>query len=139
MYGYFYPDAKCRSEVTANYGMADEKYSLNGVGYEVSFVVKNKEIRDIFEQWAERIYNIPILGMLSSCGMHTYILLGMQMFLAAKNKCRENWFLMIGVGTLLISMLSPVGACVRYMLPIMVMMPLNISWCCYQSATEKIT
>lgn len=72
---------------------------------------------------------MPIFSMLFSAGFHTFILLGECAYLLAKKQKRAMLFLVPGLTILLLRMFSPVNAYVRYMLPIMAMLPVTAAWC----------
>lgn len=136
VYGYFYPNAVCNSETRATYLLGGMAVHYTWDGLDIWFAIENREVRDLFEAWAEFVYQIPGVGLLGSCGVYTYLLIGCFACLKSKRKGRQSFLLIPALGTLLIAMISPVGTCVRYMLPVMALLPLNVAWCIHNGSTE---
>lgn len=137
-YGYFYPN---REEFHENIG----RYYI-GLGYlqswaddylQVGFSIKDRGFRDFFEQEAYLVSRLPLIGMLYSCGFHNYILIGCIIYLLANRRLKELIILVPSVLTVLVCLVSPVDAYLRYMLPVMACLPLNIAWCWYVTAKKN--
>ncbi len=78
-----------------------------------------------------------MIGMLYSCGFHNYILIACAVFLLAQKRYREMLVLVPSILTMLVCLVSPVDAYIRYMLPVMAAMPVNIAWCHYAARKVK--
>lgn len=135
-YGYFYPDRETFQETIGRYYISPGyHYRYKDDYIEMEFAIKNTEWRNFFIKEADLVFNIPLVGMLYSCGFHNYILICCMVYLLANKRYRELAVLAPSVLTVLICLISPVDAYLRYMLPVMAVMPLNIAWC--WSATAK--
>ncbi|MCM1535157.1 MAG: DUF6020 family protein [Clostridium sp.] len=75
--------------------------------------------------------------MLYSCGLQNYILIGCCVLLWHNGRRRELALLMPSIATVLMCLLSPVNAYVRYMMPAMVLMPFNVAWSYHAVASDK--
>ena len=95
----------------------------------MEFVIENNNIREILQHSLYVAEKIPVLSMLLSAGMHTYILLGECIYLMAKKKRRGMLVLVPALCVLAICMVSPVNAYLRYIMPVMAMLPVTAGWC----------
>lgn len=130
-YGYFYPDRNNRKDFWDNWAifyMGSSDYWPDDTLY-ISFVWKNSAGRDFLRETATFVYNMPVIGMLYSCGLWVYALLGLTIYMVVSGKRRELLVFVPGLCTLLICLVSPVNACFRYVLPIVVTFPINLLWC----------
>lgn len=86
-------------------------------------------MREKIQQLHLWMSHLPVVSSLYSCGMHNFFLIGMCAYLLG-SKRRQDLFLLIPcVGCVLICLISPVNALIRYMLPVMACLPLNLAWC----------
>ena len=78
--------------------------------------------------------------MLYSCGLHNYILLACILWLLSRKQGKNVFVLMPGIVTVLVCLVSPVDAFMRYMFPVIVCLPIHIYWCyyCTQEKNENI-
>ena len=130
-YGYFYPDRNNRQDFWDNWAifyMGSSDYWPDDTLY-IAFVWKNSAGRDFLRETATVVHNMPVIGMLYSCGFWIYALLGLTIYMAVHRKWREWIVLVPSICTMLICIVSPVDACFRYVLPIVVVFPVNILWC----------
>lgn len=134
-YGYFYPDRDNFWDSWAIYYIGSSDYWPDDTMY-VSFLFKNSTGRDLLREAANIIYDLPVAGMLYSCGLWTYVLIGFILYLAVNRKWREQTIMVPSLCMLLICMASPVGACFRYLLPIVCAFPVNLFWCWYTKESE---
>lgn len=131
-YGYFYP------------GKHDYQYdtlNLTGVfflgnsdhwndGYvNLKFAITGDTGRQILMHFFYLTEKMPVISMLFSAGLYTYMLFGGCACLLAKKKRRELFFLIPQFFILLLRIFSPVNASMRYMLAIMVAAPVTVAWC----------
>jgi hypothetical protein len=121
-YGYFYPDKK---EYKDGLGW----WYLGDIYLEIGFREGSQGARDFFISLAEWVRGLPVIGMLYSTGAHTYLLLICITALLVQHRKRELLLFIPSMVTLLICLVSPVNALIRYMLPIMVVLPLSVAWC----------
>ena len=128
VYGYFYPDRECFWDPIGFYSWGHDGHWDDGY-LKIEFGLEECELRDFYKQSAYTLYALPFFGMLYSSGMHTYILIGMCLFLFASTQ-KKNIFLFVpSLVTLLVCLVSPVNAFMRYMFPIIICLPVYICWC----------
>ena len=123
-YGYFYPDKSIswEGEDIGVFDIAESDF------FDVNFGIKDDTGRNYLEEYARLVKSMPVIGMLYSTGLHTWILLGCVVYLLAGRKYRKLVIYIPGLCTLAICFLSPVNTCVRYMLPIMALLPVHLGW-----------
>lgn len=136
VYGYFYPDREDFWEGIGNYYIGNAQHWQDGY-LDIRFGMEYRELRDLYEQTARYLKRIPMIGMLYSCGFQNFVLLGCAIYLLSHKRYRELVVLVPCLLTVLICLVSPVDAFVRYMLPIMAALPVNIAWCHYANVTEE--
>ncbi len=137
VYGYFYPNREDFWEGIGHYGLFQGKQYWDDGVLNYKFMVKDRKARDLFEQGAHWVKRLPLIGMLYSCGFHNYILIACIVFLLANKRYRDMLILVPSILTVLVCLVSPVDAYIRYMLPVMAAMPVNIAWCYYAVAKAK--
>ena len=123
-YGYFYPDkrASWEGEDIGVFEIAESPY------YDINFGIEDNWGRNVLEGYARLVKNTPIIGTLYSVGSHTWILLGCVFYLSAKKKWKDLVVYIPGLCIVVVCMFSPVNACVRYMLPVMALLPVHLGW-----------
>lgn len=123
-YGYFYPDKKeaGTGEDIGVFQIAESPY------FDIKFSVESDAGRNFLESYARLVKQLPIIGMLYSTGLHVWILMGCVFYLTAKRERRELMLYIPGICVFLVCIISPVNACVRYMLPVMILLPLHLGW-----------
>ncbi len=123
-YGYFYPNKETSpiGEDIGVFQIAESPY------FDLKFGIKNDSGRSFLENFSRMVKRTPVLGMLYNTGLHTWILLGCIFYLLAKKKWKELIIYIPGVCVVTLCILSPVNACVRYMLPVMALLPIHLSW-----------
>lgn len=129
-YGYFYPDRDNFWDRWGVYSIGNSDHWQDG-NLDLSFAIENSTGRDFLRESASLAYNMPVIGMLYSCGFLTYILLGFTLHLIMVKKWRALTILIPSLCMLLICIASPVDAYFRYMLPIVVAFPIDAAWCCH--------
>lgn len=138
-YGYFYPNMTDPQEVLVFFGISRADWWKDQY-VDLSFAITNNVGRDILKSCFYVIELFPVISMVTSAGFHVYLLLGACVYLLAKKKRRELFILVPQLCVLLICIVSPVNAAVRYTLPIMVTLPVNLAWCylvAHDTAIEK--
>lgn len=127
-YGYFYPDRECFWEGIGVYGIG-ENWPWDQMDFAPRFVLENGWMREQIRQTHLWFSHLPLLSGLYSCGMHTFLLIGISVRLLLSQRKKDLFFLAPCMGCVLICLISPVNALIRYMLPVMVCLPLNLAWC----------
>lgn len=127
-YGYFYPDRECFWEGIGVYGIG-ESWPWDGMNFNPWFVLENGWMREEIRQVHLWMSHLPVVSGLYSCGMHNFLLIGMITYLLGSRRRKELFFFAPCVGCVLICLISPVNALIRYMLPVMACLPLNLAWC----------
>ncbi|MDE6015916.1 MAG: hypothetical protein K2H41_09505 [Acetatifactor sp.] len=127
-YGYFYPDRECFWEGIGVYGIG-ESWPWDGMDFNPWFVMENGWMRERIQQVHLWMSHLPVVSSLYSCGMHNFFLIGMCAYLLGSKKRQDLFLLIPCVGCVLICLISPVNALIRYMLPVMACLPLNLAWC----------
>lgn len=128
IYGYFYPEKESSWE---GIGILNIKNSLSSQDefLNLSFGIENELGRNILGVFVKLIKVLPVIGLLFSPGIHTYILLGCITYLIAQKKKQKLIVYIPGLCVLMICMASPVTACIRYTLPNIVLLPMHLGWC----------
>lgn len=121
-YGYFYPD-KTESREEEDIGVFRIAESDQ---FDLKFGIKSDVGRNFLEGYARWVKRLPALGMFYSVGLHTWILLGCFLHFMIKKKWQELIVYIPGVCILLVCVFSPVNTCVRYMLPVMALLPIHL-------------
>ena len=137
IYGYFYPNREEYGNRIGYYSLFQGKQYWDDGVLNYKFMVEDRKVRDMFEQGAYWVERLPLIGMLYSCGFHNYILIACAVFLLAQKRYREMLVLVPSILTMLVCLVSPVDAYIRYMLPVMAAMPVNIAWCHYAAMKVK--
>ena len=128
VYGYFYPNLHNYGDYIATFYIGNSDQWHDG-HLNIEFGITDYKMRRILEHTLYLTEKIPVLGMLLSAGMHTYILLGEFVYLLAHKRKREILILIPGFCVLLICLASPVNAYLRYAMPIMAALPVTAAWC----------
>lgn len=126
MYGYIYPD---RMEWLDGLGYYDIHHS-EGVDfdlYKLHFIDSLSQVRYRLQTFAMHVHNTPALGMLYSCGMHTWLLLICIAGVIASKRYRLLGTLAPAALIVLVCFASPVNAYIRYMFPVMICLPLSVA------------
>lgn len=150
IYGYFYPDAlyiggriwDC-SEGTESWGEKPWYFKMGNTEHwedghlDLRFIISNEQPRRILEQFAWIVQRMPILGMIFSPGLYVYIVIAMAWSKMGRKEWREIQTLIPAAVIILISMLSPVNAYLRYIIPVISMMPVLLAWESMRYAGDK--
>jgi len=127
-YGYFYPNRReIQPDLFIFYFNGSEKWEDGNLVLE--HAIKNTAVRKHLENYCYFLYSMPVIGMLFGVGLYVYQLLGETVYLMAVKRKRHIALLIPSLCILLICLASPVNAKVRYMLPVMAVLPVNIAWC----------
>ena len=137
IYGYFYPDRETFWEGIGHYSYHGNRQYWDDSQLNFEFLINYREFRDYFEKEADLVYHLPLIGMLYSTGFQNYILIGCIVYLLSHKKYKELIMLTPAIFTVLLCLFSPVNAYLRYMLPTMVTMPINIAWCHFSVLHKK--
>lgn len=126
-YAYFYPGA--------HDGKGEEFYfyivygeGLHDGTFDIEFGMSNNMLRQILMHYGYLFEMLPVLGMLLSPGLYTYILIGEMVYLTVRKRHKGLIAFIPALVVLLINMVSPVNGCIRYMLPVMAAAPLLLAW-----------
>lgn len=129
-YGYFYPNRKeIQPDLFIFRFNGWEKWDDGTLLFE--HAIDNPALRDFLEDYCYSVYTLPVISMFFSAGFHVYLLLGCVLVLAAHKKWRQLSLYVPSLIILLVCLVSPVNAKIRYMFPIMAVLPLNLAWCVY--------
>ena len=117
-YGYFYPD---RTEYKDGLGwyLCHNTNEIN-----VYFNPKFEHQRNCLEQFAYFLRNIPLIGLLYSTGIYTWILILLLSYLLYNKNYKYILIIIPSILSLVVCLLSPVGAYIRYSQPIMANAPI---------------
>lgn len=133
VYGYFYPNVHVFQNYKVHFGILDAE-SCDGNNLDIRFAITNNHMRQFLENALNLWEKIPGVGMLLSPGLYVYILLGECVYLAA-NKKKELVLMVPGLCIVVFCILSPVNAYIRYIMPVMALMPLTLA-CCWMKFPE---
>lgn len=133
VYGYFYPNVHVFENYKVHFYLLDGD-SCDGNCLDISFGISNNYVRKFLEHALNLWEKVPGAGMMLSPGMYVYILLGECAYLMAKKK--KGLVLMVpGLCVIVFCILSPVNAYMRYVMPLMALMPLTLA-CCWTKTPE---
>jgi len=140
VYGYFYPNLHGYGGYLAIFYIGNAEQWHDGY-LDIEYVIQNNNLRKLLENTLYLMEKTPIISMFLSAGLHTFLLLGEFTYLWCKRRKKEIAVLVPAFVVLLICMASPVNAYLRYVMPIMVTLPVNVAWCYalgHREATEAI-
>lgn len=123
-YGYFYPN---REELLGYvcFFWFNGQYQME-TPVKLHFGIQNPWGRNLLENFTNFVFRMPGVGMLYNAGFHIYILLGCAVFCFAKKKKSVLFVYIPSFCIFFICLVSPVNAELRYMLPIIAALPLNL-------------
>lgn len=129
-YGYFYPDRKEYKDGVAFY-LIDAPPHRNVSHFDIHLLESTEVYRNMIERATYTLRSMPLIGLLFSCGLYTWILIIVTLVLWYFKRKREMAILVPLYVILLVCVASPVNAFVRYMLPVMMTLPFVIGWTAY--------
>lgn len=132
VYGYFYPDKYDPTQETI--GVFD---LVSHEGINIAFGIKNNFCRELLEEYAKLTRQIPVLCMFYGPGTYVWILMGCIIFSWSKNRKKELFFFIPSCCILFFCLMSPVDACLRYTLPIVISLPVQIAWLYSQQTLQQ--
>lgn len=135
-YGYFYPDRKEYKDGVAFYTI-DAPPHRNVSNFDLHLLPSTEVYRNMIERATYTLRSMPVIGLLFSCGLYTWILTIVTLVLWYFKRKREMVILVPLYVVLLVCVASPVNAFVRYMLPVMMTLPFGIGWTAYVIKGEK--
>jgi len=138
IYGYFYPNVHNYGDYMGVFYIGNSEKWHDGY-LDIEYTMENNRMRQILEHSFWLLEKVPVFCMFFSAGFHTYLLLGTVVYLLARKKQRELLVLIPCLVVLLICIASPVNAFLRYMMPIMVTLPINFAWCYAVTHREDCT
>lgn len=133
-YGYFYPEKKNFWDSIAHFRILGRQAWTDDC-VSLAFGMEEQTGRNLLEQYTGLVYRMPVVGMLFSAGLHMYVLLGCLVYLLAKQKSKSILVLIPSL-CMILCIMSPVNALFRYMLPLIVVLPINLAWCYYSTHKE---
>lgn len=135
-YGYFYADESWTHNTwdyrLYNYG------PIPGIedDFEVSYLFDD-DVRGVLIEACNRWQNTPLLGLTGHCGLYTWLLLFAAGYLVHARRPKLAFALVPSIVLLLICCVSPVNGYLRYMLPIMAALPLQMWFVCAGAAIDS--
>lgn len=127
-YGYFYPNQSEYKEGVGYYSIESPMLPTDFLA--IDFADSFGPFRNLLEQLT-RMRAFPLIGMLYSCGIYTWIVLWSAMLLIV----RKHYFALIGIlpvaVNILICLIAPVNPYIRYAMPTMAAAPILIGWAVY--------
>lgn len=140
-YGYFYMDRKDRlGTPIIETTVGREQLSMEEFYMEIGFPSQLKGMREFLKGMIHFVMQFPLISLLYNAGFHGYLLLGYVVYLLGTKKGKRILLIVPTLLVFAVCILSPVNGELRYMLPVMIMLPLNLTWCAYrerESAAEK--
>lgn len=134
-YGYFYTDESWTHNTwdyrLYNYG------SIPGIedDFDVSYVFA-EDVRGALIAWCNWWQNVPLLGLTGHCGLYAWLLLSAVGYTIRTMRWKTLFALAPSLILLLICCVSPVNGYLRYMLPIMAALPVQMWFCVAASAVR---
>lgn len=126
-YGYFYPNKTEYREGLGAYEITYASEIYTGE-FDLSMIPQLKGMRKVLENMSYIVRSIPIIGLLFSNGIYTWIILFCIVALLKQYKWN---YIVPYIPTLIVILFcvaSPVNAYIRYMRPVMVATPLLVAW-----------
>lgn len=108
-------------------GLYIDKMYQKKAGIDVSYVGP-KKIQYIFRLYDELWMRTPGLGLILSAGTYTWLTLLLMGYLLVKKQWKKLLIFAIPVLNILICLVSPVNGLIRYMWPVMTIMPMLFWW-----------
>ena len=140
-YGYFYTDRKDRlGTPIIETTVGREQLSMEEFYMEIGFPPQLKGMREFLIGMIHFVTQFPLISLLYNAGFHGYLLMGYVVYLLGSKKGKRILLIVPTLLVFAVCILSPVNGELRYMLPVMIMLPLNLTWCAYQereSVAEK--
>ena len=99
---------------------------------EVGFSPQLKGAREFLIGMVHFATQFPLIALLYNAGFHGYLLTGCVVYLLASKKGRRVLLMVPTLLVFAVCILSPVNGELRYMLPVMITLPLNLTWCAYR-------
>ena len=137
-YGYYYPNKTENKDSFAQFTI-DIPAHINKNNFELQFLPDTKENRQIIERSIYTLRNMPVIGLLFSCGFYTWGLIVVTLILWYFNRKKEMVLLVPLYVIILVCTASPVNAFVRYMQPVMLTLPFMIGWMMYGIKYNKFS
>ncbi len=134
--GYFNPAKKCYEDIIGWFKILDGQ-SRSDEYLDISFGMKSTYIRDKLESWSYLLYELPVIGLLYRTAIHTWFMFGSMLVLLWKKRGKDIIPILPGIVVLLICMVSPLNASVRYFLPVMATTPVYLALCAAKNKKEK--
>lgn len=137
-YGYFYINRKeCLGTPIVESTIGREQLSMDEFHMEVGFLPQLKGAREFLIGMIHFATQFPLIALLYNAGFHGYLLTGCVVYLLASGKGRRIFLIAPTLLVFAVCILSPVNGEVRYMLPVMISLPLNLAWCAYCEKTGE--
>lgn len=136
-YGYFYPNRMEYKDGIAFFQI-DAPEPVNVSKFDIHLLDSTEESRNLIERSIYTLRNMPGIGLLFSCGIYSWGVIVITLVLWYFKKKREMVILVPLYVILLVCIASPVNALIRYMLPIMLVLPFLIGWTQFMT-TKNIT
>lgn len=135
-YGYYYPDRKEYKDGVAFYDIDTPDYR-NVSNFDIHFLSHTEVYRDMMIRATYMLRNMPIIGLLFSCGFYTWGVIVITLILWYFKRKREMVILVPLYTIILVCTASPVNAFVRYMIPVMLTLPFVIGFTTYSIKKYK--
>ena len=138
-YGYLYPMKKGVDSAVGVYGIPRDAKYLHADQIKLYRPISDKESRLRQEIRKFQLFwsDFPGLGLLYNCSFYIWV----SLFVSIINVLRKNnkiWVLFLPVLlNVIVCFLSPVDACIRYLLPVIAAFPLLVSYSIYLIRNEK--
>lgn len=135
-YGYLYADESWTHNTwdyrLYNYG------SVPGIqdDFQVSYLF-GEDVRGAMIAFCNGWQNVPVLGLTGHCGLYTWLLLAAAGYAVRTARWKSLFALVPSLVLLLICFVSPVNGYLRYMLPIMAALPLQMWFVVAASALRR--
>lgn len=121
-YGYFY--SKQKNFMGEEIGF----YNITTHFLDVHFQKNTEKGRNMLEDFARSLSNMPIIGRIYACSFYSNILFSLSFFLLDKKKWKFIIYLIPLYLTFLMCLISPVNGHMRYFLPIVVSLPVVLAF-----------
>lgn len=128
-YGYFYPLKK--STDLGSYEIPDNESLKNDILY-VSHDSLSTKFKQLYSNVPGIFDKVPLLNLIYNCSIYSWSVLFLIGYSLVKRRMPIfiiNFPLLLSLG---VCLLSPVNACLRYMLPVIVCVPLSIVYYVYK-------
>ena len=135
--GYYDPFLSAYRDIYGWFGIEQASYVNKGL-FDIHYSARMAWLRSALINYADSMPGLPLTSLFYSLGSNAWILIFCFAFLLYRKKFDRIIPLLPGLATFLVIQTSAINGFFRYMLPIMIMLPLTLSWTMYHGQNHQI-